>query len=355
MSQIRISFEATRNSCIQLTGIQSRICKGSAGISSIQSSIDPRILARNNIHARLAQASRAYEQIRIKLERMESFCEQSVDTYSNAENYLNRMASSRKTATGVKGSGFALTAPSPASMKNAHNWKHKDTEMKESFLGMTELDGFAPFDGTNLIGTLLDAGVAFNVGYKVLRGFEIIRDSKGKVKMKDGQPIQRKKDPKGRKRVKYKIYDESYIKSQASKGNYIDAASYSKNIRVAAGAAVKDKLGWVSVGIDVVSDTKENIADNASNSKMAGDILGNVAVGAGAIVAGGLAVAALPVGAGALTIAAVGLGVSVGVTYVTEGIKWNVDLDKDGEDDSVKDIVKTGLGKGIDTVAGWFK
>ncbi|MBT2680635.1 hypothetical protein J7E38_16620 [Bacillus sp. ISL-35] len=88
---------------------------------------------------------------------------------------------------------------------------------------------------------------------------------------------------------------------------------------------------------------------------MAGDIIGNVAVGAGAIVVGGLAVAALPVGAGALTIAAVGLGVSVGVTYVTEGIKWNVDLDKDGEDDSIKDTVKTGLGKGIDTVAGWFK
>jgi hypothetical protein len=355
MPPIKINLDETRSSCIEIKRMGSTITNDSAGLSAVRSNIDSRILARKSIHSRLVQASRAYARIEAKLEGLERFIDHSVGVYSNAENHLNRLASSEKYSESLNLPRLSFIAQTSASIKNSEKWKHKDTEMKESFLGMTDVDWLAPFDGTNLIGTLLDAGVAFNVGYKVLKGYEIIRTSKGTIKMKDGQQIQRKKNPKGRKHVKYKIYDESYINSQAEKGNYIDAASYSKSYRVAAGAALKDKLGWISVGIDVVSDTKQNLAAGASNSKMAGDILGNVAVGAGALVVGGLTVAALPAAAGAMTIAAIGLGVSVGVTYVTEGIKWNIDLDKDGEDDSIKDVVKTGFGKAIDSVAGWIK
>nr|WP_176552148.1 hypothetical protein [Bacillus cereus] len=55
-----------------------------------------------------------------------------------------------------------------------------------------------------------------------------------------------------------------------------------------------------------------------------------------------------------LAVAAAGFAVSVGLTYFTEGVKWDVDLDGDGEDDSIKDMVKTGAKKAWSTVAGWF-
>ncbi|MFI8705777.1 hypothetical protein ACIGHG_01620 [Bacillus sp. NPDC077411] len=35
-------------------------------------------------------------------------------------------------------------------------------------------------------------------------------------------------------------------------------------------------------------------------------------------------------------------------------MKWNFDLDGDGEDDSIKDMMKTGAKKAWSTVAGWF-
>ncbi|MGN4556908.1 hypothetical protein ACTFP3_01060 [Bacillus cereus group sp. MYBK5-2] len=40
--------------------------------------------------------------------------------------------------------------------------------------------------------------------------------------------------------------------------------------------------------------------------------------------------------------------------YFTEGVKWDVDLDGDDEDNSIKDRVKTGSKKAWSTVAGWF-
>ncbi|PEI58943.1 hypothetical protein COE98_30180 [Bacillus wiedmannii] len=94
--------------------------------------------------------------------------------------------------------------------------------------------------------------------------------------------------------------------------------------------------------------------NNESNDKIAGDIIGNVVVG-GAVTVGAtaLTVAALPA-APVLAVAAAGFAVSVGLTYFTEGVKWDVDLDGDGEDDSIKDMVKTGAKKTWSTVAGWF-
>ncbi|WP_243765241.1 hypothetical protein [Bacillus arachidis] len=70
--------------------------------------------------------------------------------------------------------------------------------------------------------------------------------------------------------------------------------------------------------------------------------------------AAALTVAALPAAAPALVVAAAGFGISVRLTYFTEGVKWDVDLDGDGEDDGVKDMVKTGAKKAWSTVAGWF-
>ncbi|MBX9975174.1 hypothetical protein H7K21_19480 [Cytobacillus firmus] len=95
-------------------------------------------------------------------------------------------------------------------------------------------------------------------------------------------------------------------------------------------------------------------------SKIIGDTLGNIFVGAGVNALGAAAtigIMSIPalVSAPITTVVAVGFGVSVGLTYITEGIKWNVDLDNDDEDDSIKDMVKAGFTNGLETVAGWFK
>ncbi|PDY53100.1 hypothetical protein CON61_11875 [Bacillus toyonensis] len=106
--------------------------------------------------------------------------------------------------------------------------------------------------------------------------------------------------------------------------------------------------------MDSYTDTSENIKNNESSDKIAGDIIGNVVVG-GAVTVGAtaLTVMALPA-APVLAVAAAGFAFSVGLTYFTEGVKWDVDLDGDGEDDSIKDMVKTGSKKAWSTVAGWF-
>ncbi|WP_459502398.1 hypothetical protein [Bacillus sp. C1] len=89
-------------------------------------------------------------------------------------------------------------------------------------------------------------------------------------------------------------------------------------------------------------DTSENIKSNASSDKIAGDIIGNVVVGGATTVgAAALTVAALPAAAPALVVAAAGFGISVGLTYFTEGVKWDVDLDGDGEDGCEKSLVNS--------------
>ncbi|MBS4189647.1 hypothetical protein KHA94_05400 [Bacillus sp. FJAT-49705] len=86
---------------------------------------------------------------------------------------------------------------------------------------------------------------------------------------------------------------------------------------------------------------------------MIGDTLGNVFVGAGTAVAGALLVTTLPVSLSFTAVVTAGFGISVGLTYLTEGIKF--DFDNDKKDESMKDMVKAGFTDGLETVAGWFK
>ncbi|MEI4800527.1 hypothetical protein WAZ07_04130 [Bacillus sp. FJAT-51639] len=57
---------------------------------------------------------------------------------------------------------------------------------------------------------------------------------------------------------------------------------------------------------------------------------------------------------GATTVGAVILTVvAAGFAVFTEGVKWDVDLD--GEDDSIKDMMKTSAKNAWSTIVGWFK
>ncbi|WP_088233376.1 T7SS effector LXG polymorphic toxin [Bacillus cereus] len=237
-----------------------------------------------------------------------------------------------------------------------------EVDKKESFLGMTGFDPMVPLDGVgNTFGTLTGAAAVGNTVYKVRNGYEVKKEFDRKNKRvlirESYDSVKDNKKVNGRHRD-HKIYYVNDIEKKIENGT---ATPKIKEIEAmikkgsAAKMALKDKLGWASVAIDSYTDTSENIKNNASNDKIAGDIIGNVVVGGATTVgAAVLTVAVLPAAAPVLAVAAAGFGISVGLTYLTEGVKWDVDLDGDGEDDSIKDMVKTGAKKTWSTVAGWF-
>ncbi|MFX3623251.1 MAG: WXG100 family type VII secretion target [Ectobacillus sp.] len=229
------------------------------------------------------------------------------------------------------------------------------------FLGMTGFNAKAPIDGAgNTFGTVTGALAVAGVAYRVRNGYMVKRELNKRtprVLVRDSYAAgDANRRLKGRD---YKIHYLRDIEKQIANGT---ASGKIKEIAAmvkpgyAVKTALKDKLGWASVAIDAYTDTKDNLKENASGDKIAGDIIGNVVVGgATTAAAAAITVAALPAAVPALGVAAVGFGVSVGLTYVAEGIKWNIDTDGDGEDDSIKDMVKTGAKQVCSTVAGWFK
>ncbi|MDK8193554.1 hypothetical protein QP794_26080 [Paenibacillus sp. UMB7766-LJ446] len=229
--------------------------------------------------------------------------------------------------------------------------------------GLTGINPFAPFDGPgSTVGTLTGAAAVARLGYRVKNGFmvkpQLDRNTPRILVRESYDSVKDNKIVNGRPRD-YKIHYVRDIEAKLTNGT---ATPQIKEIAsmVKPGYAVKsaltDKLGWASVGIDVFADTQENISHNATSDKIAGDIIGNVVVGGATTVGATLLTAAiLPAAAPVLAVGAVGLGVSVGLTYLAEGVTMNMDLDGDGKDDSVKDVVKHGAKKAWSTVAGWFK
>ena len=230
-------------------------------------------------------------------------------------------------------------------------------------LGITGFNPLAPLDGPgNMTGMVMGAAAVASLGYRVHNGYMVkqqldrrnprilVRDSYNSVR---NNPI-----VNGRPR-NYKIYYLNSIEKAIQNGT---ASPKIKEIYsmadplYGAKTALKDKLGWASVGIDVFTDTKENLDNDASSDKIAGDVIGNVIVGGATTVGATLLTAAImPAAAPVIAVGAVGFGVSVGLTYLAEGIKMDMDLDKDGQDDSLKDVVKHGAKEAWSTVSGWFK
>ncbi|MEK4600343.1 T7SS effector LXG polymorphic toxin [Bacillus sp. FSL L8-0099] len=238
-----------------------------------------------------------------------------------------------------------------------------EVDKKESFLGMTGFSWNAPLDGPgNIFGTLTGAAAVIEKANKVINGYKVTYDldrRAQRVLVREYSGFKGNKKINGKYRD-YKIYYVDDVAAKMTNGNAsktikeIDALIKNGSVLSASKLALKDKLGWFSVAIDSYTDTSENIKNNESSDKIAGDIIGNVVVG-GAVTVGAtaLTVMALPA-APVLAVAAAGFAFSVGLTYFTEGVKWDVDLDGDGEDDSIKDMVKTGSKKAWSTVAGWF-
>ncbi|CAI6084299.1 hypothetical protein PAECIP112173_04241 [Paenibacillus sp. JJ-100] len=234
---------------------------------------------------------------------------------------------------------------------------------QEDNSGGLAINPLAPFDGLgSTVGTLSGAMAVARLGYRVKNGYmvkaELDRNTPRVLVRESHDAVKGNKGPNGRPRD-YKIYYQRDLEARIANGT---ATPQMKEVAamIKPGYGVKtaltDKLGWASVGIDVFTDTKENISQNAGTDKIAGDIIGNVVVGGATTVGATLLTAAvMPAAAPVLAVGAVGFGVSVGLTYLAEGITMDMDLDGDGNNDSLKDVVKHGAKKAWSTVAGWFK
>lgn len=229
--------------------------------------------------------------------------------------------------------------------------------------GLTGFNPMAPIDGLgNIMGTVTGAAAVASLGYRVHNGYKVTQNldrRSPRILVRDSySSVQNNPKVNGRPR-QHKIY---YLDSMEKAIKNGTASPKIKEIYAmtdpfyGAKTALKDKLGWASVGIDVFTDTKENLDNHASADKIAGDVIGNVVVGGVTTVGATLLTAAImPAAAPVMAVGAVGFGVSVGLTYLAEGIKMDVDFDKDGQDDSLKDVVKHGAKKAWSTVSGWFK
>ncbi|MES5893283.1 hypothetical protein QCI75_10185 [Bacillus cereus group sp. RP43] len=112
-----------------------------------------------------------------------------------------------------------------------------------------------------------------------------------------------------------------------------------------------DALGYAAIGWDVINDTKENIENKASKTKIAGDIIGDAAIGVGTTAVSAFAGAKVGAAVGTVAGACFGFGVSIGASILTDGIKFNKgDWNHDGKQDSIKDRVKSGIGATLDKI-----
>lgn len=306
----------------------------------------------------LQRVSDAKQNIHQTIEQVHTFDHQATSMLTPIEQAIQRMQTyiqeiqSRFQKGTLKVDTYNKEITAPVTSLLSNSTVKNDT--KDAGFHPTGFDPYAPIAGMNWFGTSSEAIAVSQTVAKTFKGYEVIRNDK-KIKITDGKIIQRKKNPAGRQRAKYKIYDRTNINAQMKRGNYIKAAEFA-NVKGAAHAALKSGLTTASIGLDVLSDTKSNVEEGASKTKITGDILGDIAVGVGTTAAAaGLTIFVLPVAAPVAAVAAAGFVASVGLTYFTEGVKWNTDTNKDGEDDSIKDMVKSGFGKSIGTVAGWLK
>ncbi len=141
----------------------------------------------------------------------------------------------------------------------------------------------------------------------VKNGFDIKMDSDAagkKYRITPPKNIKFNTPPKyGRN---FKILHENYIKSEVARGNG-NNVPYAKNVNMKAGSvsALRSRLGWVGVGLGTVYNIRTNLKNDASISKIIGDAVGDITIGAGVIATGGVIAAAivgtvgLPVIAGA--------------------------------------------------------
>ncbi|MGG3805947.1 ribonuclease YeeF family protein [Metabacillus fastidiosus] len=191
----------------------------------------------------------------------------------------------------------------------------------------------------NTFGTVAEAHALTETASKVYKHKVGIHKSKDGYRVQNGKYIG----------IKRENYPKSWIDSQLKLGNNPEIA---KHVRpsAAVSSAFKSKMGAVGIGITATENAVKNIQSNASTSKVVGDAVVDVGLGAVSLAGGAVVVStAVALGAPIVAAAAVGFAVSLGAAYVIEGIKVGKN------EKNLSETLKDGVQKGIKTVAGWFK
>lgn len=149
--------------------------------------------------------------------------------------------------------------------------------------------------------------------------------------------------------IKGNTYHNAYINSQLKLGNTPEIATHVKP-SAAIKSAFTSKIGIAGIAITAGENAYNNIQSNESTSKVVGDAVVDVGIGAVSLAAGAAIVSAVTLaGAPILAAAAAGFLLSTAIAYGTEGVKIGKD------EKTLSDSLKDGVEKGINTVAGWFK
>ncbi|GGB58079.1 hypothetical protein GCM10011409_39480 [Lentibacillus populi] len=219
-------------------------------------------------------------------------------------------------------------------------------------------DPNAPFDSPgDIVSRGTDANAFYSTSKKVVNDFSIEKyktEGKRNVKYKVYNPEQIgiSKSNKGRKT---KTFDKSYIDAEIKRGNTPKIAQY---VKTSTGAiqALKSKAGWFGVGVTTAENIHNNIEDGESTLTIIGDAGVDVGLGATSLAIGGAVSAAVvgTLGAPIILGAVAGLGISVGASYLLDGVKINGKTISEGIKDGVKKV-GDGIKKGIKSIAGWFK
>ncbi|WP_175639440.1 ribonuclease YeeF family protein [Metabacillus schmidteae] len=219
---------------------------------------------------------------------------------------------------------------------NKKDWSNYSISSTPSIL----VDGYTAFSSIgNSFGTLSEGAALTETAYVVKRHGVRIDVTDQDVRVKNGKYIG----------IKGKVYHNNYIDSQAKLGNSLEIAN-----RVRPSAAVtsafKSKLGIAGIAVTAGENVYKNIESNASTSKVVGDAIVDVGLGAVSLAGGAAVVAAVAAGGAIplLGVAAIGFFASTATAYILEGVKFGK-----GEK-TVSDTIKDGVQSGIKTVAGWF-
>ncbi|WP_223592660.1 hypothetical protein [Neobacillus bataviensis] len=95
MSSIKIKTDYVKSqSASSLPSSSAKVSNIGHGVGSVASGIDGRILARRNISGRLATARNSIQKIENEIQRLNTFINQSMDSYSSAESKIASKASS---------------------------------------------------------------------------------------------------------------------------------------------------------------------------------------------------------------------------------------------------------------------
>ncbi len=175
--------------------------------------------------------------------------------------------------------------------------------------------------------------------------------------------------PRGDRRTIVKITKPELIGVRRKIYRHRDAENYTKVFRrVDPMTNVKEsfkfagnKIGYLGIATTVGGDIYHGVNNGESTSEIAGNVTGDVAVAGASIAASAWAGVQVGVYVGALggplgVVVGAGVGLVAGVvsTYLLSELKI-MDVDNDGEKDSVGDAIKIGTKGLIDNVSSWFK